>query len=258
MKKILLALKNVSVGYGKKIVVNDISMSIKQGKFIALVGLNGCGKTTLLRGILGNATVSGDILIQDKDLKKMSINEKAKEIAYISQHNNITFSIDVWDVLLMGFNPYVSFWNKPNASMRKKAHDIMKAFNLEEYLHEDFLSLSGGQKQLVIFARAILQDSKIWLLDEPDSAMDFTNRHHVLNLVRETLKSSEKSALITIHDPNFALKYCDEIYFMSDGKLSDHVIVDEIAIDKLTAILNKVYGNIDVLEYEGRFVMVKK
>lgn len=250
--------KNINVFYGKRKIVSDVTLNLKPGSFNALVGANGCGKTTLLKGILGFAVMSGSVVVDGEETSKLSAKQRSRKFAYVPQFSDITYSIDVIDILLMGFNPYLSFWERPTNTMRNKVEEVAKDFGINDLLYQDYLSLSGGERQLVIMARLFLQDSDICLLDEPDSAMDFMNRHQSLSILSDRIKNEEKVALITIHDPNFALMYCDDIYMMKQGKIVSSIHVATASAEELEEQLSNIYGDIEVISYHGRYLMVKK
>ena len=157
----------------------------------------------------------------------------------------------------MGFNAHLPLLSQPTQRMREQAVDTLERLGLPDRSGEDFLTLSEGQKQLVILARAILQDAPVMLMDEPDSALDFVNRHQVLMRVREQLAGARCAGLITLHDPNFALAYCDRILLLQDGVIADEIRLGTASREQIGASLSRIYGPVDVLPCPQGFVMVR-
>lgn len=139
-------------------------------------------------------------------------------ISYIPQRNGISVSMTVRDVCLLGFNPQLHMLESYNSNMRHRADKAIDSVGLAGLYDTDFLTLSEGQKQLCILARTLIEDSALLLLDEPDSALDFSNRHMLMKHIRNII-SDNKCALMCIHSPELALEYCDRILLMKDGKL---------------------------------------
>ncbi|NLK20713.1 MAG: ABC transporter ATP-binding protein [Epulopiscium sp.] len=252
-----LEIRNLDVFYKKRHIVKNIGLTMGTKEFNALLGRNGCGKTTLLKGILGLIKTEGNILLNGASIPTLGVKEKAKSIGYISQRTDVTYSIGVKDLILMGLNPHLGTFEQIDKHQELKVIDIAKELGIEKFLNKDYLTLSEGQKQLVIIARAIVQDASLLLLDEPDSAMDFVVRHIILQKLKEILILHNKMALITMHDPNFALSYCDNIFLMKDGGLLETIRVKEDGIKEIKRKLRLIYGEIDLIEYKGSFYMVK-
>ena len=121
----------------------------------------------------------------------------------------------------------------------------------------DYAELSEGQKQLVILARTLVQDAPVMLMDEPDSALDFVNRNMVLHQIRTIIHTQNRGGLITLHDPNFALAYCDRLLLMKDGSILTQVPLQTAGRDEIESALSQIYGEIRVLQHPGGFVMVR-
>lgn len=252
-----LNVKNLDVFYHKKQIVNKVNFTMNSKELNALLGRNGCGKTTLLKGILGLIKTEGTIQLDKELITTLGVKEKAKKISYIAQRSDITYSISVKDLIFMGLNPHLSLFETMDKKYESRVIEITKELGIETYLNEDYLALSEGQKQLVIIARAIIQDTSVLLLDEPDSAMDFVARHAILGKLKELIMQHNKMALITMHDPNFALTYCDNIFIMKDGVLLDTIRVKYDEINEIQRKLRLIYGEIDLIEHKGSYYMVK-
>ena len=167
--KELLKIKDFSVFYIDN-VVDNVSFSLNKGDMIGLIGRNGCGKSTLLKGIMGSLKTSGDVLFCGEDFLKMKIKQRAKNISMLTQRIEIIDGITAYDLILLG--DYV-YWKIGENKNVEKLNQIAKLLHLENLLNKNYAILSEGQKQLVNFARVLMQDTPIMLLDEPDSALDF-------------------------------------------------------------------------------------
>lgn len=252
-----LVVENLDVFYSKKKVVDRVNFNLVSKEFNALLGRNGCGKTTLLKGILGLLKTNGAILLDGELISSLGIKEKAKKISYIAQRLEITYPVSVKDLILMGLNPHLSLLEQVDKTHELKMIEIANELGIEKFLNEDFLTLSEGQKQLVMFARAIIQDTSVLLLDEPDSAMDFVVRHTILKLLKELFVHHNKMALITMHEPNFALTYCDNIFLMKDGRLVETIRVHQEDKKEIERKLRLIYGEVELIQHNSTYYMVK-
>lgn len=258
MDNVLLEVMDMSVSYGKKSVIDGCSMTLREGKLTALLGLNGSGKTTILKSVCG--LLKGKCGIWEacgEDMRKINERRKAQLISYVPQKNTIVYSISTTDVVAMGFNPHLKLFSTPTKAQKEAARNVIRDLGLEEKVDMDFLSLSEGQKQLIILARAIVQNSPIMLFDEPDSALDFINHHLILSKIRDIIHRGRKCGLITLHDPNFALEYCDEIMMLRDGKIVDSFAPAALKAEAIKQKMTKLYQNIEIIEHKGKFVLVK-
>ncbi|HBR01927.1 MAG TPA: ABC transporter ATP-binding protein [Ruminiclostridium sp.] len=257
MEQKLLNVNHLSVSYGNHSVLRDVGFSLGCGEFAALLGLNGSGKTTLLRTICGlKKADSGGCFAAMKDIFRAHEKQRAHLISYIPQRHSIVYDISVTDVVLMGFNGRLRFYQQPGKEQIQRAFSTMEKLGIYTLRAESFLRLSEGQKQLVILARSMVQDTPVMLLDEPDSALDFVNRHKVLFKIREIIHEDGRCGLITLHDPNFALQYCDRLLLLSEGNICGEVNVKSNASD-IKNNLSKIYGRIELLKYKGGYAMVK-
>lgn len=256
---VLLQLEHVTTGYGSKVIVRDVNLEIREGEFCALLGLNGSGKTTLLKAVCGLIPVrEGRCLVGGLDCTRFHERKRAQKISYIPQRHSKMQGVSVLDAVLMGCNPHLGLLDSPDAGDRALAIEALAKMGLEELADKDFSRLSGGQKQLVILARTLLQNAPVMLMDEPDSALDFCNRHRMLSRVQELIHSERKAGLITIHDPNFALAYCDRLVLLRDGAIIDQVRLADAGRDEILACLSKIYGEIILLEHNEKYILVQQ
>lgn len=253
----VLRLEGFCAGYGGGQVVSDASFTLERGQAAALLGLNGCGKTTLIKGVCGLIPSQGDCLVQGLDPRKMNDRSRARHISYISQALSIPFSASLLDIVLMGFNPVLGLLEQPGKLHTDKALEALDEVGLKNRAHEDITTLSQGQRQLVILARALIQDTPLLLFDEPDSALDFTNRHMVFGTLERLLLSRSKAAVLSMHDANFALQYCPRLLLMKQGRIIADICPALCSMKDLEEALSGIYGSVKLLMHDDHYVMVR-
>lgn len=255
----MLQVTDLHVSYDKHEILKGIGFDIPKGQLAALLGLNGSGKTTLLKSICGLLPIrSGSCRVNDISYLSFDERRVARLICYIPQRHSAIVGTTLLDAVLMGFNPYLGILSSPSKREHRIACEALARVGLHDLEEFDFDKLSEGQKQLVILARAIAQDSPVMLLDEPSSSLDFVNCHHVLKLVRELVRENEHAGLITMHDPNLALKWCDRILLLKDGKIHGEIDPHLDTREHIRDNLSKLYGAIEVLSYKDEFIMIKQ
>ena len=220
----------ISVYYGSTCAVDNVSFDLMPGQLNAVIGNNGCGKTSLIKAIMGLIKHNGKCQLNEHLLENLSVKKKAQLISYIPQRNNLTISRDV---CLLGFNPHMHILGGYTTDMLRRVDKAIDMVGLKGLYESDFLALSEGQKQLCILARTIIEASPLLLLDEPDSALDFSNRHLLMQHIR-SIVSDGRCALMCIHSPELALEYFD-----INEKMS--LIYDNINVIECTDINHKTH-----------------
>lgn len=238
--------KGISAGYGKQNVIENISFELEAGCLMGILGANGCGKTTLLKAICGILPHRGSCTLDKIVLEDISPKQIAKLVSYIPQRSGISIDISVLDVVLMGFNPRLGLLEYPTKEMKDTAMQALIQVGLEGKAEANYLHLSEGQKQLCILARTLVSDSKLLLLDEPESALDFRFRHQMLFLLRSWVESKQRNAIVTLHDPTLALNFCDKLLLLSDGSVLGIIKPKSDELDKMEQMLSMVYGPISL------------
>ncbi len=256
---VLLEAEGVRACYGAREIIRSVGLRLREGELVALLGLNGSGKTTLLRSLCGLHRISGGCCrVRGTDCASLREKARAQLICYLPQHSGVVYPIPAEEVALMGRNPHLPLFGMPGKKDRERAHAIFEQLGIPHLWGIDFLHLSEGQKQLVILARAIVQDAPVMLLDEPDSALDFVNRHLVFTRIRAAVQGGGRCGLVTLHDPNFALAYCDRLLLLQDGGICEEVETAQAGCAELRAALSRLYGEIDILEHPGGYFVVKR
>ena len=213
-----LEARKVNFSYnGGSLVLDDVNIELNEGEILALVGPNGSGKSTLLKCLADfHRPKKGVVRVDERDIDDYTLNEKAKKIGYVPQIENISFPSTVFDTILMGRKPYISW--KPSKKDKKIVSDLIERMELTEFAMRDINELSGGQRQKVFVARALAQHPEIMLLDEPTSNLDLKHQLEVLNIIKEQTKRGI-SSIIAIHDLNMAIRYSDRIVMLKKGKV---------------------------------------
>lgn len=211
-----LEVKDLCVEISSKKIVQDVSLNLKKGEFVGIVGPNGSGKSTILKSIYrAIKPKKGSIFINNVDISKLSIKSTAKELAVVSQFNENNFDFKVEDMVMMGRAPHKSTFEFDTSKDYEIVYECLKKVSMESYGDRNFSTLSGGEKQRVVLARALAQDVDFLILDEPTNHLDIKYQIQILDLV----KSLNISVISALHDLNLAAAYCDKIYMVNSGEI---------------------------------------
>ncbi len=263
MSEIILSASDVSAGYGKKQIISNISFSVNEHSVVGLLGVNGCGKTTLLKSLCGIIRHSGKIEICGRDINKLTPGQTAGICSYIPQRSGISIDISALDVVLMGFNPELRLFELPGREMRKKAVEMLELAGIGGRENDNYSHFSEGEKQLCILARSMVRECRLMLMDEPESALDFGGRYRMLEAVKNITVQRSCSAVVTLHDPQLALNMCSKILLMKDGKVFSEIEPAETGTEETENQLARIYGPLSVHRCTGKngksqFVLVKE
>lgn len=243
----MLTLNNVSAGYGGVDVLSNISLSVKQGENLSILGPNGCGKTTLIKAIAGLIPSKGNIQIDGKSITKMKRHEIASKIAVMSQISTIFFSYTVYETVLLGRYLHMkgNAFKEPSAFDKSCTIECLKAVGLYDLRHRQINTLSGGQLQRVYLARTLAQEPSIILLDEPTNHLDLKNQAELIDYLRDWSKVDGHTVIGVLHDINLAIRLADNVLVLKSGKTVAFGKAEEVINSKL---LNDVY-DMDVVEF---------
>jgi iron complex transport system ATP-binding protein len=254
--QVAVGLRDLSFGYDAcgPSVLNEITVDIPAGHVTALLGPNGSGKTTLLHLILGLLQpLQGQVLLAGRPANTYSRRELSHMLGLVPQQEQVVFDIRVVEYVLLGRAPHLGLLQLPSEQDLAVVEDALVATGLTRFRDRAVPSLSGGEKQLAMIARALAQHPAIFLLDEPTSHLDIGNRRRVLELMR-SLTSNASTVIFTTNDPNSAAAICDHVILMRDGR----ILAAGGANDALTGPhLSATYGvEVEVIEVHGRPLIV--
>jgi iron complex transport system ATP-binding protein len=216
----MISVKNISFSYDTVgDTIKNISFNLNKGELIALLGPNGSGKTTILKCLNGTLKPkTGEIYIENYSIKDLSYKEIAKLISVVPQERSAVFSYLVIDIVAMGITPYLSFGRMPTKKDYMEAYTKLEFFNIQDLAEKNYNQLSGGEKQLVLIARSLMQDTDYLIMDEPTSHLDFKNQHLLMKELKK-LSENGKGVITALHDPNLALRFCDRIIMVKNGEV---------------------------------------
>jgi iron complex transport system ATP-binding protein len=216
----LLALNNISFSYNHRPVLQKISFDLSPGEFLGILGPNGSGKTTLLRLMAGVLRPqAGSIHLLDRSIQEFSPRERARMIGVVPQQFDILFPFTALEVVLMGRWPYTRLFSWESAEDLAKAREAMEVTDSLQFADRPITELSGGERERVILARALAQDPKILLLDEPTTHLDLKHQMEIYNLLLKLNREKGLTIVVVVHDLNFASMACQKILLLQEGRL---------------------------------------
>lgn len=211
-----LEIDGLSFSYGDETAIEDIAINVKKGEFIGIIGPNGSGKSTILKNLYRALTPNtGTAVLDGENLLKMSYKKSAQKMAVVGQENEIPFDFTASEIVAMGRTPHKKLFDADTAEDLYMTHHALEHVGLQNMENRDFRDLSGGEKQRVIIARAVAQESDFWLLDEPTNHLDIGYQMQIFDFI----KRLDVTVLAAIHDLNMASLYCDRIYVLKNGKI---------------------------------------
>lgn len=235
-------IKNLHYSYGNKSVLKGVNATFPENKFSVLLGINGGGKSTLFKiiaGLLSN--YKGSVRIYDKEIDKLRFKDRAPLIGFLPQFTHSVFSFTVEEILLTGRTAFSGF--SPKVSDRELAHQILEDLSITHLRHSSFPQLSGGEQQIVMIGRLLMQNPRILLLDEPTNHLDVYYQHYLM----EKLKNYSQrnfTVIAIMHNPTLAFQYADHFSYMHEGHIHtpDNPAITDIEL------LEAVY-NMDFVEF---------
>ena len=253
-RETIISLRDLRFGYeAHKTVLNGLSLDIPTGTVTSILGPNGTGKTTLLNTILGlYKPQGGDIIINGHSLSSYSRRDLSRIIGLVPQSEEVPFNYSVLEFVMLGRTPHMGLLSMPSEKDYSMALNTLSLLGISELEARSVQDLSGGEHQMVLLARALAQDPKVLLLDEPTSHLDLSNTGNILNILKELSRSRCVSVIFTTHDPDAAILSASQLVLMQFGKVLDAGPLESVLTsEKLT----QTYGTpVEVSSVNGRLV----
>lgn len=235
--------EKICVKIGNKHILKGIDIDVSKKEFIGIIGPNGSGKSTFLKCIYRNLKPTSGIINLDKiDINKLTVRETAKKISVVSQHNHYNFDFSVEDIVLMGRAPHKKMMERDSIKDYKIVDEALEKVNMKDFKKRSFTTLSGGEQQRIILARALAQQTDCLILDEPTNHLDIKYQLQLMNIVKQL----NIEVIAAIHDLNIAAMYCDKIYVLKDGEIVAYGKPNEILTKELIKDVYEVDANITI------------
>jgi iron complex transport system ATP-binding protein len=232
----MITIRHLDFSYGKYAVLHDVSAQVGTGDFLVIIGPNGSGKSTLIKCIAGIFNVkSGTILIDGKPSGDYPVNQFAQTVAYIPQTEKGDLQSLVFDTVLAGRKPYIRW--KPSGDDYGKVADVLHQLGIEHLSMRYVNELSGGQQQTVMIARALAQQTKILLLDEPTANLDLRHQLEIMNLLK-ILSFNGLTIIMSLHDINLAIRYASRLLMLKDGNVLAYEFADNVTCTHIENLYN--------------------
>lgn len=233
-----ICIKDLEFGYSKEKILRGINLNILSGEHVSILGPNGAGKSTLIKCMDGLLKPQkGNIIVDDMSIINMKREEISKKIGYVPQSSTSLFMLKVFDMVLLGRRPHTT-WRSSDKD-KKKVLNALRLLNIEHLAMKNFNELSGGQRQKVIIARAIVQETDVLLLDEATSNLDIRHQLEVMSIIRKLVDDLGISVAMIVHDLNIAARFSDKIIIMNEGKIVACGTPEEVLTEEN---ISSVYG----------------
>jgi iron complex transport system ATP-binding protein len=235
----MLNLETVGFKYSETWVLNDVSFQAQEGELIGIIGPNGSGKTTLLKVVNGLlAPQQGSVCVNGMDVRKMNKNALARLMAVVPQNSPMIFPFSVEEIVLMGRYPYLRNFQFEGKADIQIAHNAMELTDTLALRARNINELSGGERQMVLIARALASEPRIMLLDEPAAFLDIRHQITFFDLIKDLTRRQSMTVIAVTHDINLASLYCDKIVLLNAGSIHTMGTPDEVITE---AIIEEVY-----------------
>ena len=256
-----ILIEDISMAYARSKVLDKVSLTIGKGSVVTIVGPNGCGKTTLLK-IINNLIRPdhGRVLVDGCPVGSLPAHRLARLMGYVPQGHKISFPFKVRDVVITGRMPYIPAFSSPNREDREMTEQVLALTGISGLADQPYTQISGGERQLVMIARAMVQQPSVLLLDEPTSYLDFKNQISTLKMIKEISKRQKVTVMMTLHDPNHALMFSDDVALLRklncdrEGNLVAFGPPDMVMTPK--NILEAYGVEVEITEVKGRKILM--
>lgn len=229
MDKTIISADGLSVGYGRKVIVDGIEFEVKQGEILTLIGPNGAGKSTVLKTIAGYLKrLDGTVMVGNRDMLEFSEKEMAKKLSVVLTERISPELMTCREVVETGRYPYTGSFGLLTEKDRAVVENAIEKVSMQDYADVDFSSVSDGQRQRVMLARAICQEPEILILDEPTSYLDIHHKIQFLEILRSLAKEKQMAVILSMHELDFAEKISDYVLCIKGGKITLSGTTDKV------------------------------
>ena len=248
-----VTLKNVSFNVHDTFILDNINLSVDKNDMIGIIGPNGSGKTTMVkhfyRAINPKAST---VFIYGEAINNLNYRQSAQKVSVMRQENTSDFKFTVMDMVMLGRSPYLEFFESFRESDRKIAYDALEKVGMAAYIHKDYAVLSGGEKQRVLIARALVQQTDILILDEPTNHLDVYYQWSLMDIISKL----NKTIISVFHDLNLAATFCQKLFVIKAGKIILEGTPKEVLTEKLLGEIFNV--KVSIIEDEGHPYVIYK
>ena len=257
MNKIISA-KSLDVGYDKKTIVNQVNIEGLRGQMICLLGPNGSGKTTILRTLAGLLSpVSGYVEVNGNDMKNQKKSEIARQLSVVLTDTVTPRLTTVYDIVAIGRSPYTNFFGRLSESDKEIIDESLRTVGAESLKHRYITELSDGEKQKVMIARALVQEPRLIILDEPTSHLDIRHKVEVIRILQKLVSEKDITVILSLHDIDLAIKGCKTVLLIKDNEVvaqgSPEEVIQSGSIGKLYNVSGAIYNELlGAVEIEGK------
>ncbi|SMD10079.1 ABC transporter ATP-binding protein [Sporomusa malonica] len=255
-----LSAMNVNVTIGDKAILRDVSFTVKMGEFVGIIGPNGAGKSTLLRSLRGMGNITaGDIQLFGEPVYTMGDKQLARMVAYMQQEVNVGFGFTALEVVLAGRYPYLKWWQNEQSQDYQIARKYMAFTGVEALAEKSLQQVSGGERQRILLAKVLAQETPFVFLDEPTASLDLVYQEEIFRYCQAMCQEG-KTVLIVAHDIKLAAKFCSRLLLLAGGTViadgNPSKVITAQNLEKAyglhsTVFINKVTGNLDIHTYEA-------
>jgi iron complex transport system ATP-binding protein len=253
-----VVLDEVAVNYGRQQALAPYSGRVESGEWVGLIGPNGAGKSSLLKAIAGLARSSGSVVVGDVELEGVDSRRRAQQVAYVAQEPLIPDDMAVFDYVLLGRTPYISYFGADSADDRDIVDAVIDRLRLGSFADRLLGSMSGGERQRVVIARALAQEAPVLLLDEPTSALDIGHQQQALELVAELRENQAITVISAMHDLTLAGTYADRLVLLDQGAVVASGVAREVLTAERLGEVFHVCVTVDVDPHDGAVIVVPR
>lgn len=253
-----LGFEALSVSYGKRRALDPVTDHVMSGEWLGLIGPNGAGKSSLLRAIAGLVAFGGDVSVDGTSLAGLHDRERASRVAYVAQNPLIPDDMTTFEYVLLGRTPYISYFATDTAHDRQVTREVIERLELEEFSGRALGSMSGGERQRVVLARALAQEAPVLLLDEPTSALDIGHQQQALELVTDLREHHGLTVVSAMHDLTLAGTYTDRLLLLDEGSVVARGTAAEVLTADRIGVVFDVCVSVEIDPADGTVIVTPR